>query len=115
MATNKVKVVPPAPAPERNLLILKLQSGEEILSEVVEEENGTLTLIRPFAILMHQDEFTGKLDARLVPFMMLSDKSIISITERPIAMSAPSDEGLNLYLKAIGEKIVQTPSKKIIT
>jgi hypothetical protein len=97
---------------EHPVLLLKLASGEEIVSKVM-EEGTTMILIKPQQFVL-QDDGRGGVSGGFAPFMPIAKSQIVNLVQRPIAIGEPEDNVVESYLRAIGDKVVQTPSSKII-
>lgn len=98
-----------------NVLYLKLASGEEILGKVTENEDGTMTVEKPYAFLQQQDPQTGQIGGGFVPVMMLAHAHTITIVQRPLAIAIPAEAHVDKYLRMIGDRVIQTPKTTIIT
>lgn len=99
---------------EHDVLVLKLASGEELISKTKELESDCLELFMPHAYIIQQDPKTGKNMSGLIPFMLLANNQTMILTQRPVIIAEPSDEAKDAYLRMIGDIVVETPSKKII-
>ena len=99
---------------DRNIILMKLHTGEEVLSEVVDESDGSLSLIKPFVAVMRQDEYSGKISTSLLPYMVLAHSSIVSLRANPLAVASPSDDALRLYYEATNESVIKVSQKNII-
>jgi hypothetical protein len=97
---------------EAPVLLLKLSSGEEIVSKVV-EEGTTMVLIKPQQFIL-QDDGRGGVKGGFAPFMPIAKGEVVNLIQRPVAIGEPNEEVADAYLRVIGEKVVQTPSSKII-
>lgn len=91
---------------EYEVLVLKLTSGEEIISKVKDNPDGSLELKNPQVFLVQQSGF--------VPFMMLAKDATMVMAQRPVLIAIPSDNAIEAYLEVIGEKVIKTQSKTII-
>jgi hypothetical protein len=91
---------------EYEVLVLKLSSGEEIISHVRDIEGGALELRNPQVYLIQQGGF--------IPFMALSKDRTMVMTQRPMMIAPPSEKAEIAYLEVIGEKKIVTPPKDII-
>lgn len=99
---------------EHNVLVLKLASGEELISKTKELENDCLELYMPHAYIIQQDPNTGKNLSGLMPFMLLAKNQSMILTQRPVIIAEPSDEAKDAYLRMIGDIVIKTPKKEII-
>jgi hypothetical protein len=103
-------------ATSKNIYLIKLQSGEEVLSELVEDVvdgRYVQTLIRPFAVMMQQD-YSGEIKYELVRFMGLASNRTVPLLQTPIAICLASPKAIELYDVATGDKMVKVPDTKII-
>lgn len=96
-----------------NVIVLKLSSGEEIISKVNELENDCMELISPYVYIIQQDT-TGKNVSGLMPFMLLAKNSTMVLTQRPVIIAEPSDDARDAYLRMTGDIVIKTPKKEII-
>jgi hypothetical protein len=97
---------------EYPVLLLKLASGEEVVSKVL-EEGSTMVLIQPRQFIL-QDDGRGGVRGGFVEFMPIAKASYINLVQRPIAIAELTDEMVDAYLKIIGDKVIQTPPSGII-
>lgn len=96
-----------------NVLILKLNSGEELLTEVL-EKNGIYLCSDVLQILSYPDEESGQLRMGLMEFMPYANKEGgVAIPTNMAIIAIPSDDLLNKYQEKFG-KIITPSSKKII-
>jgi hypothetical protein len=103
-------------ATDKNIYLIKLQSGEEVLSELVEDVvdgRYVQTLIRPFVVVMQQ-EYNGDIKYELVRWMGLASNRTVPLLQTPIAICLASDKAVEMYDVATGDKMIKTPEKKII-
>jgi hypothetical protein len=94
------------------VLIVKLASGEEIVSKV-HEEGTTLVLIKPRQFIL-RDDGKGGVVGGLAEFMPIAKGQVVNLVQRPIAMAEPNDDLKNSYLRLIGDVVIETPNKSII-
>lgn len=97
-----------------NILILKLNSGEEIITEA-HEANGVYVCENPLLIITAPDEEEGQMRMGLVPFLPFADTSKgVAIPTNMAILALPTDDLANHYKQKFG-KIITPPSQKIIT
>jgi hypothetical protein len=88
------------------IMIIKVNSGEEILGEVV-EVGTTLKVKNPMVILARPDPSTGQMSVGLMPFAPFSDDKTVDIYPHAIVADyTPEQEMLNEYNRRFGSGIV---------
>lgn len=92
---------------------VKLISGEELVGEVIHEEDGTVTMKNPLAIVMSRTQ-TGDLNVGFVPFApyLGKDASFDFTPDRMIFIKEVDDQMKNQYTSIFGG--IVTPPKQIL-
>lgn len=102
--------------------ILKLSTGEELISQVVVEPHPevagaqVLKLVAPCAIQRIEGP-DGQVSARFAPIAVYTVNQTIQISQQHVVYTAEPEEGfLNAYLQLIGKApaILTPPEKKLI-
>lgn len=97
-----------------NILILKLNSGEELLTEAV-EKNGVYLCTNPLLILGDVDEQSGQFRMGMTPFMPYADADAgMGIPTNMAIVAIPTEDLANHYREKFG-KIITPPAQKIFT
>lgn len=97
-----------------NILILKLNSGEELLTEA-EEKNGVYLCQNPLLILGDIDEQSGQFRMGMTPFMPYADASGgVGIPTNMAIVAIPTEDLANHYREKFG-MIITPGTQKIIT
>lgn len=95
------------------IMVLKLSSGEEILSEVDNSIEFSYLLINPMLIMQDYDDATGKMRMGFMPFMPYVDGPIGVPTNMAI-VGTPTEQLENSYKERFG-KIITPSTGKIFT
>jgi len=82
--------------------VVKLITGEEIITRVTEEENNLITLKNPMTLQMLPPTSTGQVGFALVPWMKAAknDNMTISI-EHVLVTDEASDQSEKNYLQVV--------------
>jgi hypothetical protein len=96
-----------------SILVLKLSSGEVVISKVQEDQTGNMALIKPYEFLSKTDA-KGNVTGGFLPFMPLALDGFIQLVQRPVAVATPDEQSANTYMKLIGDKVIETPPKNLI-
>ena len=97
-----------------NVKALKLVSGEEIVGEVVAEDETTVTLKNPLAIMLSRAQ-TGDLNVGFVPFApYLGQEPTIKLELAKLQFINEVDEQMKNQYNSIFGGII-TPPKQLIT
>ena len=82
--------------------VVKLITGEEIITRVTEEENNLITLKNPMTLQMLPPTSTGQVGSALVPWMKAAknDNMTISI-EHVLVTDEASDQSEKNYLQVV--------------
>ena len=94
-----------------DIITLKLVTGEEVITKVIENKDDCLIVSTPFAFIMQ------KVGPAMAPMFLSVDweKSPITIYKSAITMMAtPKDEFITGY-NGVSSNIVTPPKPKIIT
>lgn len=98
---------------EQYILLLKLSTGDEIISKVDEDSNGNMLLTKPYAFETSEDS-KGNVSGGFVPYMPLAEDSLVQLIQRPIAISTPNKKAVESYLRLIGDSVIETPQSGLI-
>ena len=94
-----------------DIITLKLVTGEEVITKIIENKDDCLIVSKPFAFIMQ------KVGPAMAPMFLSVDweKSPITIYKSAITMMAtPKDEFIKGY-NGVSSSIVAPPRSKIIT
>jgi hypothetical protein len=99
--------------------ILKLASGEEVISEVAIEKleggNEIVHLVNPFAIIRQYDRETGNVGIGIVPLADLTANGSVQIsTSQVVYTGQPNEQFLKHYTEKVNPPLVQVAEKKLI-
>lgn len=94
----------------KNIKIMRLQTGEDIIGEV-EESQGLVTIKKPFTIIPMQSQPGKPVQLVLTPWMPYTDDKELSIDDsKVITIATPKPDILKSYEHNISEIIgVQKP------
>ena len=97
-----------------NLKLIRML-GEEVIAEVLDENDTTITVKNPVRIVVIPDQMNPKNpQVGLAPFLQFSeDKEVVLNKNLVIAVVNPMTDFVNQYNSLFGG--IQVPSSKIIT
>lgn len=99
---------------ETNILILKLTSGEELLTEV-EERSGVYLCSKPLLILTDPDPSTGQMRMGFMEFMPFAKAEAgMAVPSNMAIMAIPSDALANMYREKFGKIILPSKGKIVV-
>ena len=97
-----------------SIKILKLVSGDDIVADVEEKEEGIMVLKNPAKLLMFPSE-DGGMGMGLIPWCPYTDKELFQISSTYIMIEFdPPDELRNEYSEQFGSGIVTPPTGFIL-
>ena len=98
-------------APSREILILKLSTGEEILADCHETEEGFVAN-KPVSLQPIPDENSGKMKMSFATFMpYIKDDTVFVMKSQIIAIAQPKEPIVQSYSEMTGKIIL--PENKI--
>jgi hypothetical protein len=101
-----------------DIKVLKLTTGEEVLSEIESESETEYVLSNPVGIAVVRGK-DGQPNVGLAPFPLHGEQkpdNTIAIPKRSVVYSyVPSQDFINNYNQIFGSGIVVPPQKQIIT
>lgn len=96
---------------ENPILILKLASGEEVLSEAITDDIS-FYLVKPVVIISYPDEQTQQMKLGLMPFLPYAKRDAIVVSRIGTHMAIPEDDMIRSY-KEFTTGIALPEEKKI--
>ena len=96
-----------------NIKYLKLVTGEELITQYVDEGESTVTMKNPLGILMSQTE--KGFNIQLVPYGSMADKETIVVNQRSIVFTAEPETKLRNQYESITGQVITPPTPQIVT
>ena len=96
-----------------NIKYLKLVTGEELVTEYIDEGESTVTLKHPLGILMSQTE--KGFNIQLVPYGSMADKDTIVVNHKNIVFTAEPETKLRNQYESITGQVITPPTPQIVT
>ena len=96
-----------------NIKYLKLVTGEELVTEYIDEGESTVTLKHPLGILMRETE--KGFNIQLVPYGSMADKDTIIVNHKNIVFTAEPETKLRNQYESITGQVITPPTPKIVT
>jgi hypothetical protein len=101
-----------------DIQILKLVTGEEVLSEIESQDESCYVLVNPVGIAVVRGK-DGQPSVGLAPFPLHAEQktgATIDIPKKSVVYSyVPAEDFINNYNQIFGSGIVVPPTKQIIT
>jgi len=87
---------------ENNVKVLKLITGEEVITRVIEEENNLISLDKPMILQMMVPTSTGQMPFALIPWMKAAKNEKVTIsTEHILTEDEASEQTEKNYLQVV--------------
>jgi len=96
-----------------NIKYLKLVTGEELITQYVDEGESTVTMKNPLGILMSQTE--KGFNIQLVPYGSMADKETIVVNHKNIVFTADPETKLRNQYESITGQVITPPTPQIVT
>jgi len=97
-----------------NVLMLCLISGQEILGDVINDSDGTLTVKEPVMLQLSPGTKPGEVHIQMQPALPLGTNKQIELNKLAIAYAyTPAEPVLDKYNQTFGSGLV-LPSSKLI-
>jgi hypothetical protein len=97
-----------------NIKALKLVSGEELVVEITDENDSSVTFKNPVASVLQRSQNTGGAALGFMPWMHAADGPFTVDRNKIICIANVADEVKNGYNQIFGAGIV-VPPKQLIT
>ncbi len=98
----------------KNVMVIRLQTGEDIIAEVSEENTNVVILKKAFVIIPMQSKPGQPVQLMMTPYMPYSADDVISIaTDKIVTQVKPKKDILNSYQQNTSSII--TADKGLIT
>ena len=94
--------------------VVKLVSGEELVVEITEENDSSVTFKNPVASVLQRSQNTGGAALGFMPWMHAADGPFTVDRNKIICIANVADEVKNGYNQIFGAGIV-VPPKQLIT
>ena len=96
-----------------NIKYLKLVTGEELITEYIDEGSSIVTMKNPLGILMSQTE--KGFNIQLVPYAGMAHDETIEVNHKNIVFTAEPEQKLRNQYESITGQVITPPEAKIIT
>ena len=96
-----------------NIKYLKLVTGEEIVTEYIDEGESQVTLKNPLGILMSQTE--KGFNIQLVPYGSMAADEEIMVNYKNIVFHAEPETKLRNQYESITGQVITPPTPQIVT
>tara|TARA_B100001250_G_scaffold405112_1_gene422056 strand:- start:860 stop:1156 length:297 start_codon:yes stop_codon:yes gene_type:complete len=94
-----------------NIKYLKLVTGEELITEYIDEGSSIVTMKNPLGILMSQTE--KGFNIQLVPYAGMAHDETIEVNHKNIVFTAEPEQKLRNQYESITGQVITPPEPKI--
>ena len=94
-----------------NIKYLKLVTGEELITEYIDEGSSIVTMKNPLGILMSQTE--KGFNIQLVPYVGMAHDETIEVNHKNIVFTAEPEQKLRNQYESITGQVITPPEPKI--
>lgn len=94
--------------------VVKLESGEELVVEIINEDDSSITFKNPVAAVLQRSQQTGGAALGFMPWMHAADGPFTVKLDKIICIANVGEEVKNGYNQIFGAGIV-VPPKTLIT
>lgn len=94
------------------VLLIKLSTGEEIISKVLEDTSGMMILTNP--LLITTVESGDNISGEFASYMPFAHNNQVQLIQRPLAVATPNKKTLDSYLRMTKPNVIVTSKSSII-
>jgi hypothetical protein len=90
------------PIQPNDVVTLKLITGEELITRLVDQTNGKITVSKPMVVNLGQDR-TGNIGIQMLPYFLLTGNPDAKLTldeKNVIVMTLSNDQAKNSYTQS---------------
>lgn len=91
------------PIQPNDVITLKLITGEELITRLVDHTNGKITVSKPMVVNLAQDPRTGSVGIQMLPYFLLTgnpDAKLALDEKNVMVMTASNDQAKNSYTQS---------------
>lgn len=95
--------------------VVKLVSGEEVVAELFGSDSNGVVLTKPLLLMIQINSQTGALQPSILPWAThVRDLRVAIAHDKIIYNEIPNEDLTEAYLKATGEKVLDTPPRGLV-
>ena len=91
------------PIQPNDVVTIKLTTGEELITRLVEQNNGKTVISKPMVVNLAQDPRTGCVGIQMLPYFLLTGNPAAKLTlddKNILVMTLSNDQAKNSYTQS---------------